>query len=150
MEKIANLDLPSFSDRMQAEVVAAIQAELTATIDDLANSVRHLALRAKLTESIVDAREAERSAEALRIAAWATEEVEPQLSVERVAVHENATNLVPMPGELPLDTCNSYSRENDTADDQGLKPSEKSALRENAIAASICELYDRLGGFIKS
>src|SRR5450759_1837796 len=68
MEKIANLDLPSFSDRMQAEVVAAIQAELTATIDDLANSVRHLALRAKLTESIVDAREAERSAEALRIA----------------------------------------------------------------------------------
>ena len=84
MEKIANLDLPSFSDRVQAEVVAAIQAELTATIDDLANSVRHLALRAKLTESIVDAREAERSAEALRIAAWATEEVEPQLSVERV------------------------------------------------------------------
>jgi hypothetical protein len=39
--------------------------------------------------------------------------------------------------------------ENDTADDQGLKPSEKSALRENAIVASICEL-DRLGGFIKS
>ena len=85
MEKIANLDLPSFSDRVQAEVVAAIQAELTATIDDLANSVRHLALRAKLTESIVDAREAERSAEALRIAAWATEEVKPQLSVERVS-----------------------------------------------------------------
>ena len=66
---------------VQAEVVAAIQAELTATIDNLANSVRHLALRAKLTESIVDAREAERSAEALRIAAWATEEVEPQLSM---------------------------------------------------------------------
>src|ERR1039458_5214424 len=60
MEKIANLDLPSFSDRVQAEVVAAIQAELTATIDDLVNSVRHLALRAKLTESIVDAREEER------------------------------------------------------------------------------------------
>jgi hypothetical protein len=36
MEKIENLDLPSFSDRVQAEVVAAIQAELTATIDDLA------------------------------------------------------------------------------------------------------------------
>jgi hypothetical protein len=53
-------------------------------------------------------------------------------------------------GLSPLDTCNSYSMENDTADDQGLKPSEKSALRENAIAASICELYDRLGGFIKS
>jgi|SRR5450756_480414 hypothetical protein len=44
MEKIANLDLPSFSDRVLAEVVAAIQAELTATIDDLANSVRHLIL----------------------------------------------------------------------------------------------------------
>ena len=123
MDKIANLDLPSFSDQVQAEVVAAIQAELTATIDNLANSVRHLALRAKLTESIVDAREAERSAEALRIAAWATEEVEPQLSVERVAVHENATSIVPMPGELPLDKCNSYFRKNETADDQGLKPS---------------------------
>jgi hypothetical protein len=129
MEKIANLDLPSFSDRVQAEVVAAIQAELTATIDNLANSVRHLALRAKLTESIVDAREAERSAESLRIAAWAIEEVKPQLSIERVAVHENATSIVP-PGELPLDTCNSYSRENETADDRGLKPS------RNAI----CEL----------
>src|ERR1035438_1253567 len=140
MEKIAKLDLPSFSDRVQAEVVAAINAGLTGTIDDLATSVRHLALRAKLTESIVDAREEERSAEALRIAAWATEEVEPQLSVERVAVQENATSIVPMPGELPLDTCNSYSMENNTADDQGLKPSEKSALRENSNIASICEL----------
>src|ERR1017187_5701605 len=110
MEKIANLDLPSFSDRVQAEAFAAIQAELTATIDDLANSVPHLALRAKLTESIVDAREAERSAEALRISAWVPEEGGPQLRVERVAVHEKATKLVPMPGELPLDACNSYSR----------------------------------------
>jgi Tfp pilus assembly major pilin PilA len=131
MEKIENLSWPSFSDRVQAEVVAAIQAELAAAIDDLANSARHLVLRSELTAAIADATEVERAAEALRSEAWATEKVEPQLKVERATVDETATSSVAPAAD---------SIENDTADKEG-----RSA--KNALAAAIAELHDRLGGF---
>jgi hypothetical protein len=123
MEIIANSDLPDASKRGRAALAAAI--------DDLAKAVHHLTLRVTLTASIGKAAtDVESAVDALRTAAWATVGVEPQLSFERAGVNGNENSIVP------------------TVDD--LKPSEKSALRENAIAARICELHDRLGGFIKS
>jgi Tfp pilus assembly major pilin PilA len=133
--KIENLSWPSFSDRVQAEVVAAIRAELAAAINDLANSARHLVLRSQLTAAIADVTEVERAAEALRTEAWATEKVEPQLRVERATVDETATSSVGPAAD---------SIENDTADDRGLKRGQNA---KNAIAAAIGELHDRLGGF---
>lgn len=82
MEKIANQDLPSFSDRVYAEVVAAIQAELKATIDDLANAVCHLArvtLRAKHAVVIDDTKDVETALATELAAVWAAKKEEPEL-----------------------------------------------------------------------
>src|SRR5665647_2553726 len=102
MEKIANPGLP-ISPTLD-------RVELAAAIDDLADAVRHLArvaLRAKLKVAIDNATQVGRAAEAVRAAAWVTEKVESQSRVEGATIDENATSIVPMTEDLPLDRYNS-------------------------------------------
>lgn len=82
MEKITELDWPDAFNPSQAELAAAVQAELAIAVDELTNATRRVALRAKLTIAIDDATEVQRAAEALRTAVWSAESVEPQLAVE--------------------------------------------------------------------
>ena len=117
-------------------------------VDDLTDTVRHLTLRMKVTETICHAIEVGRAADALRIAVLEAENLE-QRTIERTAVEESRTNIAPTSEDLNLQGCISEStiKENDESNNDG-KPS-KSEPRENLIAASIAELYDRVGGFIK-
>jgi hypothetical protein len=118
------------------------------SVDDLTDAVRHLTLRMKMTETICQAIEVGRAADALKIAISEDEKLEPR-TIERPAVEKSRTRIVPTPEDLNLQGSISESKiaENDKPDDDG-EPS-KSEPTENIIAASIAELYDRVGGFIK-
>jgi hypothetical protein len=99
------------------------------TADELVGEIHHLRLRVGLTKTICSAIEVERLAEALREGSLKPEAGNPR----DVAVGEKTTSIVP--------ARKSRRPTNSNLAERGPK--------ENAIAASISELYDRLGGFIK-
>jgi hypothetical protein len=135
-----------------------------AAIAGLAEEVTRLALHFKLTAAIACAAEAERAAEALRAATGrATETVEQAelkatsaatvCDVQAVEMAE-ASNYPLSPQQ---DSCTgNISSEIHLIDELNAKleaalaePKDASCREENAIAARVAELHDRLGGFIK-
>jgi hypothetical protein len=135
-----------------------------AAIAGLAEEVTRLALHFKLTAAIACAAEAERAAEALRAATGrATETVEQAelkatsaatvCDVQAVEMAE-ASNYPLSPQQ---DNCTgNISSEIHLIDELNAKleaalaePKDASCREENAIAARVAELHDRLGGFIK-
>ena len=140
------------------------RAEVMAAIAGLAEEVTRLALHFKLTAAIACAAEAERAAEALRAATGlATETVEQAelkatsaatvCDVQAVEMAE-ASNYPLSPQQ---DSCiGNISSEIHLIDELNAKleaalaePKDASCREENAIAARVAELHDRLGGFIK-
>ena len=140
------------------------RAEVMAAIAGLAEEVTRLALHFKLTAAIACADEAERAAEALRAATGrATETVEQAelkatsaatvCDVQAVEMAE-ASNYPLSPQQ---DSCTgNISSEIHLIDELNAKleaalaePKDASCRKENAIAARVAELHDRLGGFIK-
>jgi hypothetical protein len=101
----------------------------------------------KVTETICHAIEVGRAADALKSAVSEIERLE-QRTIEPTAVEESR-RIVPTSEDLNLQGRISESITTKTAKlDDGSKIS-NSGPKENAIAASIAELYDRVGGFIK-
>jgi hypothetical protein len=117
------------------------------SIDDLTDTVRHLTLRMKVTETICQAIEVGRAADALKSAMSEAETLE-QRSIEQTAVEESRP-IVPTPEDLNLQGRISESTitENDKSENDGKRS--KNEPEENIIATRIAELYDRVGGFIK-
>jgi hypothetical protein len=118
----------------------------TFSVDDLTNQVRHLTLRMKVTETICQAIEVGRAADALKIAVAEAERVE-QRTIERAAAEESGKPVVPGSEGLELQGSESTIAKNGKLDEGGKRS--KNEPTEHAIAASIAELYDRVGGFIK-
>ena len=135
-----------------------------AAIAGLAEEVTRLALHFKLTAAIACADEAERAAEALRAATGrATETVEQAelkatsaatvCDVQAVEMAE-ASNYPLSPQQ---DSCTgNISSEIHLIDELNAKleaalaePKDASCRKENAIAARVAELHDRLDGSIK-
>jgi hypothetical protein len=135
-----------------------------AAIAGLAEEVTRLALHFKLTAAIACAAEAERAAEALRAATGlATETVEQAelkatsaatvCDVQAVEMAEASNH----PLSPQQDSCTgNISSEIHLIDELNAKleaalaePKDASCREENAIAARVAELHDRLGGFIK-
>ena len=118
----------------------------TLSVDDLTDQVRHLTLRMKVTETICQAIEVGRAADALKIAVSEAERAE-QRTIERAAAEENGKPVVPGSEGLEFQGPESTITKNGKLDDGGKRGKNKPT--EHAIAASIAELYDRVGGFIK-
>jgi hypothetical protein len=119
----------------------------TLSVDDLTDQVRHLTLRMKVTETICQAIEVGRAADALKIAVAEAERAE-QRTIERAAAEEeNGKPVVPRSEGLEFQGPESTIAKNGKLDDGGKRS--KNEPTENAVAASIAELYDRVGGFIK-
>jgi hypothetical protein len=160
--------------RRLATVPEQLYAELTAEVADLAEAVARVALHVKINAVIADAAEVERTAEALRTASGrATEWVEPQSrreasSVDIVISHDAQVSRIAESATIGnslqrngwIDDANK--NEMDVVDelcaarsdlakvDAALaEPKDASRGAENAIAARVLELHDRLGGFIK-
>jgi hypothetical protein len=140
------------------------RAEVMAAIAGLAEEVTRLALHFKLTAAIACAAEAERAAEALRAATGrATETVEQAELKATSAATVRDVQAVEMAeaSNYPLspqqDSCTgNISSEIHLIDELNAKleaalaePKDASCREENAIAARVAELHDRLGGFIK-
>jgi hypothetical protein len=119
---VQNSNPPSFKQASEE-----IATRLTA--DELVGEIHHLRLRVGLTKTICSAIEVERLAEALREGSLKPEAGHPR----EVAVGEKTTSIVP--------ARKSRRPTNSNLAERGPK--------ENAVAASISDLYDRLGGFIK-
>ena len=118
----------------------------TLSVDDLTDQVRHLTLRMKVTETICQAIEVGRAADALKIAVSEAERVE-QRTIERAAAEENGKPVVPGSEGLEFQGPELTIAKNGKLDEGGKRS--KNEPTEHAIAASIAELYDRVGGFIK-
>jgi len=116
------------------------------SVDDLTDTVVHLTLRMKVTETICQAIEVGRAADALKIAVSEAERVE-QRTIERAAAEENTKHIVPRSECLEFQGPELTIAKNGKLDDGGKRS--KNEPTEHAIAASIAELYDRVGGFIK-
>ena len=101
------------------------------TVDDFVDTIRHLQLRLKVTETICGTIEVERLAELLKAGPLNTEV--GRQNAESVALEEGATSILPIRDEK----CTTDKRA-------------ECGPKENVIAASISDLYDRLGGFIKA
>ena len=118
----------------------------TLSVDDLTDQVRHLTLRMKVTETICQAIEVGRAADALKIAVAEAERAE-QRTIERAAAEENGKPVVPGSEGLEFQGPESTITKNGKLDEGGKQGKNKPT--EHAVAASIAELYDRVGGFIK-
>ena len=118
----------------------------TFSVDDLTETIRHLTLRMKVTETLCHTIEVGRAADALKIAAAEAERVE-QGTADQVSAEENRKPVVPRSERLEVQESKSAITKNGKLDD-GSRRSKKEPT-EHAIAASIAELYDRVGGFIK-
>ena len=118
----------------------------TFSVDDLTDTIRHLTLRMKVTETICHTIEVGRAADALKIAASEAERAE-QRTIERAAAEENGKPVVPRSEGLESQGSESTITKNGKLDEGGKRSKNKPT--EHAVAASIAELYDRVGGFIK-
>ena len=118
----------------------------TLSVDDLTDTIRHLTLRMKVTETICQAIEVGRAADALKIAVSEAQRAE-QRAIERAAAEENGKPVVPGSEGLEFQGSESTTTKNAKLNDGGKRS--KNEPTEHAIAASIAELYDRVGGFIK-
>ena len=118
----------------------------TLSVDDLTDQVRHLTLRMKVTETICQAIEVGRATDALKIAVAEAERAE-QRTIERAAAEENGKPVVPGSEGLEFQRSESTIAKNGKLDDGGKRGKNKPT--EHAVAATIAELYDRVGGFIK-
>jgi hypothetical protein len=118
----------------------------TLSVDDLTDQVRHLTLRMKVTETICQAIDVGRAADALKIAVSEAERVEEK-TIERAAAEENGKPVVPRSEGLEFQGPESTIAKNGKSNDGGKRS--KNEPTEHAVAASIAELYDRVGGFIK-
>ena len=145
------------------------RAEISAAIDDLAEEVARLALHVKLSLAVAAGAEAERAAELLRAAAGCTTgALEPQS--RRQAFSDDKAQASPMAevastkmslqpngwiddaGNSEMEfMCDLCAARSDLAKGDAVLAEPKGASRgaENAIAARVLELHDRLGGFIK-
>src|SRR3974390_3217219 len=99
------------------------------SVDDLTDTVRHLTLRMKVTETICHAIEVGRLANALRTAVSDAENLETR-TIEQTAVEESRPHIAPTSDDLNLEGCisGSTNKENDNSDSDG-KPS-KNEQRE--------------------
>ena len=140
------------------------RAEVMAAIAGLAEEVTRLALHFKLTAAIACAAEAERAAEALRAATGLSTETVEQAELKATsaatvcdvqAVEMAEASNYPLSPQQ--DSCTgNISSEIHLIDELNAKleaalaePKDASCREENAIAARVAELHDRLGGFIK-
>ena len=140
------------------------RAEVMAAIAGLAEEVTRLALHFKLTAAIACAAEAERAAEALRAATGRVTETVEQAELKATsaatvcdvqAVEMAEASNYPLSPQQ--DSCTgNISSEIHLIDELNAKleaalaePKDASCREENAIAARVAELHDRLGGFIK-
>ena len=136
-----------------------------AAIAGLAEEVTRLALHFKLTAAIACAAEAERAAGALRAATGcateAVEQTELKATSAAAARDVQAVEMAEMANsalspQQDSGTGNASRGEIDLIDELNVKlaaaftrPKDASCREENAIAARVAELDDRLGGFIK-
>ena len=160
--------------RRLAIVPEQLYAELTAEVADLAEAVVRVALHVKINAVIADAAEVERTAEALRTATGrATEWVEPQSRHETSSIDTVISHDAQVSGMAEAATTGKLLQRNGWIDDADkiemdvvdelcaarsdlakvdaplAEPKDASRGAENAIAARVLELHDRLGGFIK-
>ena len=160
--------------RRLAIVPEQLYAELTAEVADLAEAVVRVALHVKINAVIADAAEVERTAEALRTATGRpTEWVEPQSRHETSSIDTVISHDAQVSGMAEAATTGKLLQRNGWIDDadkiemdvvdelcaarsdlakvDAALAESKDASRgaENAIAARVLELHDRLGGFIK-
>ena len=70
-----------------------------------------------------------------------------QRTIERAAAEENGKPVVPRSEGLESQGSESTITKNGKLDEGGKRSKNKPT--EHAVAASIAELYDRVGGFIK-
>ena len=133
-----------------------------------------MALHVKINAVIADAAEVERTAEALRTATGrATEWVEPQSRHETLSIDTVISHDAQVSGMAEAATTGKLLQRNGWIDDADkiemdvvdelcaarsdlakvdaplAEPKDASRGAENAIAARVLELHDRLGGFIK-
>ena len=133
-----------------------------------------MALHVKINAVIADAAEVERTAEALRTATGrATEWVEPQSRHETSSIDTVISHDAQVSGMAEAATTGKLLQRNGWIDDADkiemdvvdelcaarsdlakvdaplAEPKDASRGAENAIAARVLELHDRLGGFIK-
>jgi hypothetical protein len=133
-----------------------------------------VALHVKINAVIADAAEVERTAEALRTATGrATEWVEPQSRHETSSIDTVISHDAQVSGMAEAATTGKLLQRNGWIDDADkiemdvvdelcaarsdlakvdaplAEPKDASRGAENAIAARVLELHDRLGGFIK-
>ena len=133
-----------------------------------------MALHVKINTVIADAAEVERTAEALRTATGrATEWVEPQSRHETSSIDTVISHDAQVSGMAEAATTGKLLQRNGWIDDADkiemdvvdelcaarsdlakvdaplAEPKDASRGAENAIAARVLELHDRLGGFIK-
>jgi hypothetical protein len=129
------------SDALHHELCAAI-AELAKSVDVAA---KRMALRAKFTSAIIDARKAERVAEALRAAAVQNDEraIAPDTTTQNLGRHRE-TDIIQQ-----LNEACGWLREGATVTSP-LTSKKKENRDQSAFAQSLLELHDRTGGFLKS
>jgi len=136
-----------------------------AAIAGLAEEVTRLALHFKLTAAIACAAEAERAAEALRAATGRATETVKQAELKATsaatacdvqAVEMAEAANFPLTPQQDRCTGNASRGEIDLIDELNAKleaafakPKDASCREENAIAAHVAELHDRLDGSIK-
>jgi hypothetical protein len=142
------------------------RAEVMAAIDGLAEEVARLALHVKHIVAIADARPKrsvprKRSALRRRAQRKTVEQAELKTTAAATACDVQAVEMAEA-SNFPLspqqDSCTgNVSSEIHLIDELNAKleaalaePKDASCREENAIAARVAELHDRLGGFIKS
>jgi hypothetical protein len=147
------------------------RGEVMVAIAGLAEEVAHLALHVKRIVAISDAAEAEWAEAVIRVAAARATETVEQAEFKATSAAtacdahaidmEEAANF-PLSPQQDSWTRNARISDKDAVDELNAgssrlakveaaraEPKDSSRRAENAIAARICELHDRLGGFIK-
>src|SRR4029079_8451911 len=125
------------SDALCYELFAAI-AELAKSVDVAA---KRMALRAKFTTAIIDARKAERVAEALRAAAVQNNEppIAPDTTTQNLKRHRE-TDIIQQ-----LNEACSWLKKAATVT-APLRSKKKENRDQSSFAQSLLELHDRTGG----
>jgi hypothetical protein len=133
-----------------APEIASARPETAApkNANEFVDTIRHLELRLKITEAICHSFEVERFIEALRISASLGEQEEQKIATPVVAREGNAASIAPILADIDQGSSDLKSGAEKTGAPAVTKFGE-AGQTENLIAGTICQLYDRLGGFIK-